>query len=513
MEDPAAISVCVLTNDNDEAVHQTVEVARSVGAVVLGVVRGAAPAPNGVRQVLLDRVDPVGAAWDRLLRAAPTDLCLLLHSGELLVGPRPSATDVFRQVTIVDQPDPLSLPDRLAPVRLVDRRRCTFDGLLRPVLAVDRAVAQRVREQAGFIVVDAAAAPGPAYRSWIHASARGLDATSDPEELLELAQALAGTEEHDAAIVRLLALLGGLHGEPARRATRLLAFCALRRSRRAVVELAVREWTRLLPGSGLALALDGLSLLSAQRPMAAVRQLEAAALAGFVDDDGVTIDRAWFETALSDAKLRAARLEAPVAAAIQQLPHTPTAQTVIDGWLQLGRPLAELLQLLSGQNRRKVVDAVQAPGLLLDGGAGGELALWLSDHDDWPTAAAVVRRLAERGCLGLEDAVAWSDRLRRARRTFDCPLVLLASCAAVPVPIRVRAAAQLIHRFGDRTGAPLLQQAAQLLHPAALTGVLVHLEAEAPTATPLFVRAASTTATRLATLRRAGAVATVRAAG
>ena len=499
MTSTAAISVCVLANDDAAALQLTLDAAAGLGTLVVGVPEGSvAPLPHtGATTVPIALTESVGAAWDRVLRGAPDDHCLLLHPGEVIVAGHPAVDAPFSSCTVIDHPDPFALPDRLDAVRLVDRSRCRVRGHVRPVLAADGPTGEG---HGTIVVVDAGSAPGPAHQAWLQHLGVALDATDDPAELVDLAALLAGTGELDAATVRLMQLLGAIHGDLGRRAARLLTFCAVRRSRRIEAELGAREWERLDDQRGPAMALRGVALASKLRVGHAVPLLEGALAAGLVDRDGIVVDRAWIETVLSDAKVRLPLLEPVVVAEIQALRTKPKIWNLCDGWLQLGRPLSDLASSLTGDVRRRFVTGVVDHARAIDASGCLDMAEWLAEKGITQQVLTLVHLVTVRGELPFDDGVAWSERLRAAGKGQECPLPLLAVSPAAPPVTRVRAAAALVDRFADPRGIAVLREAAAAVHPAALGGILHRLSDEAPTALVSFIEAAGRTKERRAAL-------------
>ena len=502
MTSNAAISVCVLANDDAVSLQLTLDSAAGLGRLVVGLPEGVRhrddPAESDVTVVPIALTDSVGGAWDRLLRAAPDDHCLLLHPGEVVVAGHPALDPPFASCTVIDHPDPFALPDRLGIVRVVDRTRVRVRGHIRPVLA---ATCGSIAESHGtVVVVDAGSSPGAAHGAWLHYLGVALDATDDPAELVDLATTLAATGEYDAAIVRLVQLVGAIDGELGRRAARLLAFCAVRRSRRSEAELGAREWARLDERTGPATALRAAALVAKLRVGTAVPLLEAALAAGLVDSDGIAVDRTWVETMLSDAKVRLPILEPLVAIEIQNLRSKPNIWSLCDGWLQLGRPLHALAASLTGDVRRRFVDGAVDVARGLDPDACLDLANWLAEKGITQQVLTLVHLVALRCELDLDDALAWSERLRAAGKANECPLPLLAIAPAAPPVTRVRAAAALVDRFADPRGLAVLHEAAVAVHPAALGGALHRISGEAPTALVPFIEAAGRTKERRAAL-------------
>ncbi len=503
------VSTCLLVGDDVDAALSTVEAVRALGAVVVAVPQSLAArvlealgAPHAGEVTTVVEIPPaagVGDAWNLALQAAPTDVCLLLHAGEVLVAGRPGPGEVFTAATVVEQTEPLTPPERLGNVRVVDRRRCRFTGMLRSGLEVALDQPDGAPLAAGHgstVIVDLGAWIGPEYAAWLQFAARHLDATHDPAELVDLAAMLAATGEADGAAARLLTVHGALDGDLGRRAARLLCVLGQRHARIHEVELAVQEWRRLSAGRpgappasassstpGPALALHGLTLLSAQRPGEAATQLAAALEAGLVDEDGVGIDRGWVRSALFDARAasqRSASVLPRVFAEIDVVLETTQAtNALIDLWIQAGPALSQMLEKVTGRRRRLLAAACLQRAALLGSRSCIDLAqfLWRGDQE---TATLLVHVAASCGGLGVADALVWSRRLRSTHGAAACPLPLLAAGVATPAVTRVLAAAALIHDLNDDRGKALLQAAAIDLHPAAMDGAMRRLHGQAP---------------------------------
>jgi hypothetical protein len=122
----APLSVCILSVGDDAALELSIGAAVGLGAIVVGLIDGERSPSNADVVVTMPLGIGLGEAWDRLLRAAPTDQCLLLHPGELKVaGDASSAAPA--ECIVIDQPGPFSIGDRLGTIRLVDRTVVRLD--------------------------------------------------------------------------------------------------------------------------------------------------------------------------------------------------------------------------------------------------------------------------------------------------------------------------------------------------------------------------------------------------
>lgn len=491
------LSVCILAGDDLDALRSTLEAARAIGPVVLAVphalvarvraeVGSVVPTPRGGTAptvlVEIDLASTVAEAWNAAMDAAPTDVCLLLHAGEVVVGGRPDPEGVFGAAVIVEAPRAVVGPERLGAIRLVHRGRCRMRGALRPVLEVDGGVPLG-HGGAGTVLVDLGARHGPDYAAWLHFAARAMDETRSPEQLVDLAALLAATGHTDAAAVRLVTVLGALEGELGRHVARMLAVLALRHNRELEVDLATREWQRLGGAPGPALALRGLSLLTSQRPGTAADVLDAALVAGLSDEDGVGVDLEWVLHSRQQARTWAQRSAASLPTAfaeIDTLLESPrTTMGLVELWLQTGHLLPELLEKFSGKRRATLVSTLVDQAMSLGAWNCLDLAgvLWRSDKE---SAVLVLTVAAAAGVLTVEEAVTWSRRLRGAGRAASCPLLTMVAGPSVPPVLRVLAAAALVHDVRDERGPALLQAAALDLHPAAVEGATRRLRTQAP---------------------------------
>ena len=494
------LSTCVLAGDDLDATVATVAAVRGLGPVVLAVpqdlaaqtraaLSGAVPAQRGasdaVQVVEIDLGTTVAQAWNAVLAAAPTDVCLLLHAGEILVAGRPGPGEVFTAATVVEQTEMLTGPERLTNVRVLDRSRCRFTGALRPLLevGVDGEAPAPQTGPGGTVVVDLGARVGPRYAAWLQFTARHLDATTDAAELVDLAAMLAATGEVDAALVRLLAVHGALDGELGHRAARLMTVLAQRHCRLHEVELGAAEWERLSPNPGPARALHGLALFTVRRSGEAADLLEEALADGLLDSDGVTVDRGWVLSARHEARAASQRSASVLPRAFSEIDAVLATEQatsgVIDLWIQTGKPLSLMLEKVTGKRRAALVEALMRIGARLGSRRCLDLAayLWRGDQD---AASTLLQLAAASGGITVQEAVGWSRRLRAAGRSAACPLPLLAAGIATPPVTRVLAAAALIHDLHDDRGKTLLQAAALDLHPAAMDGAMARLRVQAP---------------------------------
>lgn len=495
MNPPTDLTVCVLAPDDADALELTLSTVSMLGYVVVGLPEHSDLEPVGaiVHRISLD--DGVGQAWTALLRAAPTDRCLLLHAGEVVVTGRPADDDPFGGCVVISHPHAFELPDRLGHIRLVDRRRCTVGGHLRPV--VDGPPERGDEPVFGSTVIaDTGHEPGPAHHAWLQHLAARVDDTTDPAELLDVTAVLAAGAEYDAALVRLRHLLFAYDGDLGRRVARLTAMTAVRRSRRSEAMLGSKEWERLDANPGPALALRGAAHVSRLAIGPAIPLLDAALAAGLTDDDGVAVDRTWIESMLSDAKVRLPTLDPLVAAQIKALPKARSVASLCERWHQTGRPLRQLAESLRGEVRARFVAGVVALARALDATDGIDMAEWLATDGVSNDVIRLVNGAASRGDLALDTAIGWSERLRATGKAEHCPLVTMSGTSETPPVRRVLAAAILVDRFRDDRGTEALELAVRMLHTAALAGALYRVVAAAPSAVPAFVEAGTNTPAR-----------------
>lgn len=493
------LSVCVLSGDDLQALSATVAAAGALGHVVVGVpsdlMDDAASVVRAAGSVSLQAIDlavPVGQAWTEMMAAAPSDLCLLLHAGEVPLAGRPVADQVFSGSIVVEQSELIASPDRLTNVRIVDRRRCRMSGAVRPILevledqALDRVPQARrpVEDQHPMVIVDLGTQLGPVTAAWLHFAARHQDETTDPDQLIDLAQLLASTGEVDGALVRLVALHGALEGETACRAYRLMALLAARHNRQHELELAVEEWQRIVGHPvGPAQALRGLGLYGGRRVGEAMTVLDDALALGLTDDDEAAIDRSWVLTARSNAEAWATRSATILGRLLADVEIVTSDERLVarlvTSWLEVGRPVSDLLDKVPAANRAPVIERLVKLGRQLGGERGLALAqaLWRTDRE---SATSLVHSAAAAGTISVPQALEWSRRIRSSKGASACPLPILAASFAAPAVTRVLAAAALMHDLGDDRGRPLLQAAVLELHPAALDGATRRLQVSAP---------------------------------
>ncbi len=496
------MSVCVLAGDDLEALAATVGAARGLGQVVVAVPRplgettraallppipaqrAPGASPSAVKVVELDLHCPVGQAWNVAMAAAEHDLCLLLHAGEALVAGRPGPDQAFTAATVVEQAEVFFGPQRLGTARVVDRRHCRFSGALRPVLEVMQdAVPAQATPTGGTVLADLGARIGPVEGAWLQFSARHLDVSSDPQDLVDLATMLAATGRPDAALMRLLAVNGALMGELGRRAARMLTALAVEHDRLTVAEIGAAEWQRLGGARGPALAHLGAALAACGHSAAAVSALDEALASGLTDEDGVGVDRRWVTGTRHTARMAkhdAARdLTRQLRGLQAMLDGDESALPLLRSWVKAGWPLAKLLEAFPKADRPTVVEWMVDLAVPLGVRPCLDLAesLWRVDKD---RTVSLVQVAASLGSMPVEEALSWSRRFRKAGRGAYCPLTIVAAGAGVPPVSRVLAAAALIHDLDDERGRPLLQAAALKLHPAAVAGATQRLHERAP---------------------------------
>jgi hypothetical protein len=476
----------------------------SHGRLVVGVPDAEArsvPDLPGAVVVPLNGCPSLGAAWEAILRAAPTDRCLLLREGEMLVAGNPATVAPFAAAVVVDVLDPLAPPDRLPDIRLVDRRRCRMTGALTPRLELDDPVPSGPAPAGSLVIVDTAVPLGPAYQAWLHRAGVAVAGTTDREEYLAIAEMLAGTGEYDAAVARLTDVLGAAHDLIDLRVARLLALVGLRRRRDLAAMAGVRRWAELTSAPGAAKAIEGLILIGGRRPYAAIELLEEALEAGLVDVDGYSVDRSWVEATYSrllvDVPMERGNVTRRILASKATAAVDPT---VIEAWNGCGLPYSEFITLFDGEARAAAVNRCLGADLTADPAATSALAEWFAEGGSWRHAVLALRPLAREGLLPLADAVAWSER-RIARRAGETgPLETWAASGRAPLVGRVFAAAHLLGFDGGSTGRRLLGDLAPQVHPSILLPVALRLADEVPAAVGVFVEAASTTPQRRALL-------------
>ena len=506
----APLSVCILSVGDDAALALSIGAAVGLGAIVVGLIDGECAPDDADVVVTMPLGAGLGEAWDRLLRAAPTDQCLMLHPGELKVAGDASSS-APAECIVIDQPGPFSMRDRLGTIRLVDRTVVRLDGRLSPRLEL-----KRDATSSSLVILDAGSVVGDAYKGWLQHLGVAMDDSDDPEEIIELATMLAGTGEHDAAVFRISDIIEALDGDQARRAARLAALSALHRGRPSETWRAVERWAALAACPGPALAVKGLYLAQQQRMTAAVDLLERAVEAGLTDEDGISVDRLWVESALSDAKLRAKRLEGVVGTELAALKGERVGESSLErmrpGWVGLGLSLGKLYELLKTDRRRRFVERVFLPTDDCEPDEAIDLAASLaaSNAPNVPVElVGLVHRLASRGELPLDTAVAWTARFRHANVSDASPLQVLALSPATSPVTKVLAGALELDRFDAGEGEVLLSQAAHGVHSCALAGTLRRLVEMAPKGVLPFLEAAGTTTARRALLAdvldRAGA--------
>ena len=507
----APLSVCILTVGDDAALELSIGATMGLGAIVVGIIDGERAPDDADVVVTMPLGVGLGEAWDRLLRAAPTDQCLLLHPGELRVaGDTSSAAPA--ECIVIDQPGPFSMHDRLGTIRLVDRTIVRLDGRLSPRLEL-----KREATSSALVILDSGSAVGEAYKGWLQHLGVAMDDSDDPEVVIELATMLAGTGEHDAALFRISDIIDALDGDQARRAARLAAFSALHRGRASETLRATERWAALASGPGPALALQGLRLAQQQRMTAAIDLLERAVDAGLTDEDGISVDRLWVESALSDAKLRVSRFEGVVGSELVALKvgervGESSLERMRPSWVGRGLPLGKLYELLKTDRRRRFVERVYQPTDDCEPGEAIELAASLATAHapNVPIElVGLVHRLASRGDLPLDSAVTWTARFRDANVADASPLQVLALSPATSAVTKVLAGALELDRFDADEGTVLLSQAAHGVPGGALAGTLRRLVEMAPKGVLPFLEAAGTTTARRALLAdvldRAGA--------
>lgn len=501
------ISVCILATDDVEALQLTATSASMLGSVVIGQQEGATPVviENAIL-VTIPLIETIGQAWDRLLRAAPHERCVLLQPGEVVLAGQPGQDTPFAPSIVVDHPDAYEPPDRLGPVRVVDRGACRIVGRLRPVVDHD---GPDHDETGSLVIVDTGMRRGAAYEAWVQFLAVGLDDTEDPAELLDMATLLALTGEHDAAITRLYAMLGAFEGDLGRRIARLLAYCAVRRGRRMEAVHATHVWERLEPNPGPALALRGVALATQQLSGHALPLLEAALASGLTDSDGVTVDRTWIEAMVSKARQRLPRVESLAGQEVYSMHHRSALGPLLEAWNELGRPVSELLGLFNDVSRRIVRNRIFETLGAIDSISCIQYAEELAADGMGPNVVDLLVSVVARGDITLDEVRPWADRVRAAGREKRCPLVEFAGVPVGPPVERVLAAAELIDRYQDERGRELLETATRSLPTAAIGGALHRLAAEVPSVLGAFIEAAARSSARrealAVTLERGGA--------